>query len=61
MCLTGSSLAYIEMRIILARVLWNFDMNIAEESVDWMSKQRIYNLWEKGPLMVHLTPAKREA
>ena len=53
------SLAYIEMRIILARVLWNFDMRIAEESLDWMSKQKIYNLWEKGPLMVHLTPAKR--
>lgn len=58
LCLTELSLAYIEMRIILSRVLWNFDMRIAEESVDWMSKQRIYNLWEKGPLMVYLTPAR---
>ncbi|KAK0750225.1 cytochrome P450 [Schizothecium vesticola] len=54
----GRNLAYIEMRIILARVLWNFDMRIAEESVDWMSKQRIYNLWEKGPLMVYLALAR---
>ncbi|KAK3689396.1 cytochrome P450 [Podospora appendiculata] len=52
----GKNLAYIEMRLILARVLWNFDMRIAEDSLDWMSKQRIYNLWEKGPLNVYLTP-----
>ncbi|KAK0624940.1 cytochrome P450 [Bombardia bombarda] len=52
----GKNLAYIEMRLILARVLWNFDMRIAEESRDWMSRQRIFNLWEKGPLGVYLTP-----
>jgi len=44
------------MRLVLARMLWNFDLKIAEDSVDWMSKQRIYNLWEKGPLNVYLTP-----
>jgi hypothetical protein len=47
------------MRLILARVLWNFDMKICEESLDWMSKQRVYSLWEKGPLQVTLTPAAR--
>ncbi len=52
------SLAYIEMRIILARVLWNFDIRIAEDSLDWMSKQRVYNFWEKGPLNVYLTPVR---
>ncbi|EAQ83585.1 hypothetical protein CHGG_09989 [Chaetomium globosum CBS 148.51] len=44
----GKNLAYIEMRLILVRILWNFDLRIAEDSLDWMSKQRIYNLWEKG-------------
>lgn len=54
------SLAYIEMRLILARVLWNFDMTTAEDSKDWIKRQKIYMLWEKGPLNVHLTPRVRE-
>ncbi|KAK4152708.1 cytochrome P450 [Chaetomidium leptoderma] len=55
----GRNLAYVEMRVILARVLWNFDMRIAEDSLDWMSKQRIYNFWEKGKLNAYLTPVGR--
>lgn len=43
------------MRQILAKVLWNFDLELAPESDQW-SKQRLYTLWEKGPLMVKLTP-----
>ena len=54
-----NSLAYIEMRIILARVLWNFDMRIADDSRDWVAKQRIFNFWEKGPLNAFLTPVAR--
>lgn len=54
----GRNLAYLEMRIILARVLWNFDMRIAEQSLDWMGKQRVFNFWEKGPLYVHLTSVR---
>lgn len=48
------------MRLILARVLWNFDMTTAEDSKDWIKQQKIYMLWEKGPLNVHLTPRVRE-
>ena len=44
------------MRLILARLLWNFDMKIADDSRDWVSKQKIYNFWEKGPLNTFLTP-----
>ncbi|KAK4119116.1 cytochrome P450 [Parathielavia appendiculata] len=55
----GRNLAYIEMRLILARVLWNFDLRIAQDSMDWMSKQRVYNFWHKGKLNVYLTPVVR--
>lgn len=44
------------MRIILARVLWNFDLSLADESKDWLRRQKIYLLWEKSPLYVYLTP-----
>lgn len=29
------SLAYAEMRLILARVLWNFDMELDPSSLEW--------------------------
>jgi len=29
------SLAYAEMRVILARMLWNFDMELQPESQNW--------------------------
>lgn len=54
-----SSLAYAEMRLILARVIVNFDMEIAEDSKGWMERQRIYLFWQKGPLNVRLTPIQR--
>ncbi|KAK1753193.1 cytochrome P450 [Echria macrotheca] len=54
----GRNLAYIEMRIILARIIWNFDMRITEEGLDWIRNQRAFNLWQKGPLKVWLTPVR---
>ncbi|KAF9872387.1 hypothetical protein CkaCkLH20_10214 [Colletotrichum karsti] len=56
----GRNLAYVEMRLILARVIWSFDMELAEESRDWVDKQKIFILWDKPPLKVHLTPVQRE-
>ncbi|OIW33137.1 cytochrome P450 [Coniochaeta ligniaria NRRL 30616] len=55
----GKNLAYAEMRLILARVLWNFDLEIMPDSRDW-NKQDVYTLWEKGALNVKLTPVLRE-
>lgn len=53
----GRNLAYAEMRTILARVLFNFDVKLAlPEMEDWMARQKVFNLWAKPPLMVHLTP-----
>lgn len=53
------SLAYVEMRLILARMLWNFDIKIADDSRDWAGRQKIYLLWEKGPLNAYLKPVRR--
>lgn len=47
----GMQLAYVEIRLILARLLWNFDLQNVESEWDW-SRQMIYVLWEKDPLMV---------
>lgn len=53
--LTDYSLAYAEMRIIMARVLWHFDMEISGSSKGWMESMKIYSLWEKPKLLVKLT------
>ncbi|CAG8948790.1 hypothetical protein HYFRA_00001912 [Hymenoscyphus fraxineus] len=50
----GRNLAIAEMRLILAKILWNFDLELMPESRDW-DNQKTYALWEKTPLMVKLT------
>ncbi|KAH7043333.1 cytochrome P450 [Macrophomina phaseolina] len=55
----GRNLAHAEMRTILAPVIYNFDIKLAEDSKDWIGKQKIYCLWNKGPLNVYLTPVSR--
>ncbi|KAJ5503665.1 hypothetical protein N7463_006539 [Penicillium fimorum] len=51
----GKNLAYHEMRLILAKVIYNFDLSLLPESVGW-EKQRTFMLWEKNKLLVHLKP-----
>jgi len=53
------SLAYAEMRLILARMVWNFDITLASESQGWMDRQLSYLIWEKPPLHVHLKASRR--
>ena len=48
-------MAYHEMRLIIAKVLYNFDLELGEESHDWRD-QPTYILWQKKPLMCNLRP-----
>lgn len=50
----GRNLAYHEMRLILAKVLWNFDLGLTESCEGWAEKQRTFALWEKLPLMIRV-------
>jgi len=44
------------MRLILAKIIFNFDMRIADDSKNWLETQRIYALWDKPALNVYLMP-----
>lgn len=44
------------MRLVVARLLWNFDLELEQGQDDWVSSQRAFIVYEKGPLMVKLTP-----
>ncbi|KAK1676524.1 cytochrome P450 [Colletotrichum godetiae] len=49
----GKNLAYHEMRLILATVLWKFDIELEDQNSDWI-EQKSFGIWEKPPLNVRL-------
>ncbi|KAI2615220.1 cytochrome P450 [Hypoxylon sp. NC1633] len=53
----GRNLAQHEMQLIMARVLWNFDLALDEKCSNW-HEQRIFALWEKPPLEVFISERK---
>lgn len=55
--LGDSSLAYAEMRLILASLIYSFDLSLADESKGWMENQKAHLLWVRGPLYVSVEPA----
>ncbi|KAJ4423379.1 hypothetical protein N0V82_001982 [Gnomoniopsis sp. IMI 355080] len=54
----GKNLANAEMRTIMARLVWNFDMELVDPEDNWMD-QKAFFLWIKPPLNVNLTPVQR--
>ena len=56
----GRNLGYLELRLILANIVWNFDLAIPEGTnlPEW-GKQKIYWFWDKQPTYVKLSSAKR--
>ncbi|KAI1352187.1 cytochrome P450 [Xylaria sp. FL0043] len=55
----GRNLAYAEMRLILAKLVFNFDISLANDSRTWLHNQKAYTIWDKPPLNIHLKPVAR--
>lgn len=51
----GKNLAYAEMRIMLAKMVFNFDWELDEHSSGWLHGMKVHTLWQKPPLLVKLT------
>jgi cytochrome P450 len=47
----GQNMAMHEMRLVLARLYYAFDLEVCEESLKWV-EQRAFILWEKKPLFI---------
>lgn len=44
-----------EMRVVMAKMLWNFDWILdEEEDRDYFEKEKAYHLWVKKPLHIKL-------
>ncbi|KAF1916179.1 cytochrome P450 [Ampelomyces quisqualis] len=54
----GKNLAYAELRLIVTRFVWNFDILPQPGNETWVADMRGYILWDKPPLMTKLAIAK---
>lgn len=55
----GYKLAYLELRLILAKMIWNFDIsrpNGSESGLDW-TRQKTYAVWVREPFIARLAAA----
>lgn len=50
-------MAWLELRAILANLLWHFDMELVDKTQKW-DEQKVFVLWDKPALMVRLTERK---
>lgn len=53
----GQNLARAEMKLIMGKLFWHFDMELVDKESDW-TQQSIYGLWDKDPLMIRMIPRK---
>jgi hypothetical protein len=50
---TPTSLANAEMRLLMAKFLWTFDMELLPDSINW-SEQKSFALWKRPVLNIKL-------
>jgi cytochrome P450 len=56
----GRNLAYVEMRLVVSKLLWNFQFDLCPESSRW-NDQRSFLLWAKPPLMCQVHERTRKS
>jgi cytochrome P450 len=56
----GRNLAMAEMRVLLTRLVWGFEMVLDEKSTGWSRGQKVFLVYDKPSLWVRLKPVVRE-
>ncbi|KAL1969170.1 hypothetical protein VTN77DRAFT_424 [Rasamsonia byssochlamydoides] len=56
----GKKLAYAEIRLMLCKLLFNFEIELCPESSHWVDDQEVYFIWDKPALTVTLTDRFRK-
>jgi hypothetical protein len=54
------SLAWIEMRTIVAKVIYAYDLEWLNPAIDWHRDSEMHILWHKPQIMVKIVPRKHE-
>ncbi|KAI0198467.1 benzoate 4-monooxygenase cytochrome P450 [Astrocystis sublimbata] len=55
----GKSLGLLELRLIIAKLVWQYDIELFDQSVDWHRDSKMQTLWQKPKLAVKIRPVKR--
>lgn len=56
----GQQSAWVEMRVVLARISWNFDLKVQKgKKLGKWTDQDIFWAWDKAPLNVDISLASR--
>lgn len=57
-----SRLAVMELRLVLAQMIYNFDMELQADSRHWAQGQKnLFIVWDKSPFNVRLWPVGHES
>ena len=46
------------MRLILAKIMFSFDLKLADGSERWIERQKTFNVWDRIPMNAYLTPVE---
>ncbi|KXH53928.1 benzoate 4-monooxygenase cytochrome P450 [Colletotrichum salicis] len=52
----GRSLGWMELHTVMAKLIYKYGLELADESLDWHRDSRMHTLWEKPRLMAKLKP-----
>ncbi|PVI03628.1 benzoate 4-monooxygenase cytochrome P450 [Periconia macrospinosa] len=55
----GRSLGWMEMRIIMAKLHFVFDLELTDPDLDWQGSSRMHTLWQNPQLQMRVQLAKR--
>jgi len=55
----GKNLAKAEMRLIVAKLLWQYDVKLVDEGGEWRGQHKVFGFWVKPPLLCEITPVER--
>lgn len=53
-------MGWMEMRSILAKLHFTFDMELVDQGLDWHRDSEMHTLWKKPDLKVRLTRRQKE-
>jgi hypothetical protein len=45
-----------EMSLLLAKLLWRYDLEFANKNTSWLDEGKVYMMWWKAKLMVRFHP-----
>ncbi|KAI2616499.1 cytochrome P450 [Hypoxylon sp. NC1633] len=50
----GRNFAYMEMNLILAKMLWTYDLELVNKDINWLEEGKVFVMWWKPALMVRI-------